>query len=158
MKTRHENCTQDSTQAVPNILWKPFLRIYFSFPVIWIWNVRKKIIRRRKKRRITRTTSYKEVVNYINCFTNAMQRKQSLSEPNLYCIRDNLSKPMESQHPMAGFHIYFPNNEYNRQSLKCIGVIVIMDWQHIQVFHKIFALFYFPHQAGHIKIQSLFDT
>ena len=63
MKTRHENCAQDSRQSVPTSLWKPFLHIYFSFPVIRIWNVgRKIIIRRRKKRTITRTTSFRKLL------------------------------------------------------------------------------------------------
>ena len=63
MKTGHENCTQDSTQAVPNLLWKPFLSIYFSFPVIRIWIVRrKKRIIIRRKRRITITTSFRKLL------------------------------------------------------------------------------------------------
>ena len=43
MKTCPENCTQDSTRAVPNIPWKPFFDISFSFCVISFQNQGRKI-------------------------------------------------------------------------------------------------------------------
>ena len=43
MKTDLENCTQDSTQAVLNFLWKNFFDISFSFPVISFQNQGRKI-------------------------------------------------------------------------------------------------------------------